>query len=258
MKAPLAPALGTIAVLFAGVIGLQAARDEPLPVSEGPGILYLRSPELVKRVVLSYDALAADVYWIRAVQHYGRTKLAPGTTKHYDLLYPLLDLTTSLDPDFNLAYRFGAIFLAEADPGGAGRPEQAIALLQKGLAAQPGRWEFAQDIGFVYYWWLRDYGHAAEWFRKAAAVSGAPNWMTPLAAVTEAEGGNRASSRTLWREIRASSTEEWLRAQAEFRLAQLDALDQIDELERRVRSYRDRAGGWPGSWNDLGRAGLLR
>ena len=51
----------------------------------------------------------------------------------YPLLYPLLDLTTTLDPRFNIAYRFGAIFLAEPYPGGPGRPDLAIALLEKGL-----------------------------------------------------------------------------------------------------------------------------
>ena len=52
----------------------------------------------------------------------------------YPLLYPLLDLTTTLDPVFNIAYRFGSIFLAEPYPGGAGRPDLAITLLEKGLA----------------------------------------------------------------------------------------------------------------------------
>ena len=49
----------------------------------------------------------------------------------------MLDLTTTLDPLFNVAYRFGAIFLAEPYPGGAGRPDLAIALLEKGLQARP-------------------------------------------------------------------------------------------------------------------------
>ena len=39
------------------------------------------------------------------------------TDKTYTLLYPLLDLTTTLDPRFTVAYRFGAIFLAEPYPG---------------------------------------------------------------------------------------------------------------------------------------------
>ena len=34
-------------------------------------LLYVRSGEAAKRIALAFDALAADVYWIRAIQHYG-------------------------------------------------------------------------------------------------------------------------------------------------------------------------------------------
>ena len=74
---------------------------------------------------LVVDAIVADIYWIRAVQYFGRTRLDARPGKSYDLLYPLLDITTTLDPQFNLAYRFGAVFLAEAYPGGAGQPARA-------------------------------------------------------------------------------------------------------------------------------------
>jgi tetratricopeptide (TPR) repeat protein len=244
--------LVVIALLLAAVVGLQAqlARQEPLGLPPGVSgnLLYVRSPEFLKRAALSYDALLADAYWIRAVQHYGGTKTMGGSRKQYDLLYPLLDLTTSLDPYFNIAYRFGAIFLAEDQPGGAGRPDQAIALLQKGLRAQPRNWRFAEDIGFVYYWWLRDYPMAAEWFNRAGDMPTAPDWVKPLAAVTLAQGGNRASSRTLWSQIQANADADWLRVQAKFRLGQLDAIE----------AYRTQVGYPPRSWSDLIRGGMLR
>src|SRR3954471_8490202 len=116
-----------LVVLFAAVVALQAAQAQraPLDLPQGTtgNILYVRSPQFMKRAALSYAALVADAYWIRTVQHYGTTKIsnnANGTSnKQYDLLYPLLDLTTSLDPYFDIAYRFGAVFLAEPYPAGA-------------------------------------------------------------------------------------------------------------------------------------------
>lgn len=251
-----------LVILFAAVVGLQAVREQQAPPASPSGpvehLLYVRSPEFMKRVALSYDSLVADVYWIRAVQHYGQTKLSKTQSKEYDLLFPLLDLTTSLDPRFNIAYRFGAIFLAENYPAGAGRPDQAIALLHKGLAQQPGKWEFAQDIGFVYYWWREDYLQAAQWFKRAGEMPGAPNWLPALAAVTLAQGGNRESSRRLWQELLNSADAEWLRKQARFRLSQLDAMDQIVTLEDLVRTYQQRTGVRPRTWIDLVRAGYLR
>lgn len=252
-----------IALLFAAVVGLQAARErvgtELAPSAVTGHVLYVRSPPLVTRAALSYRSVVADLYWIRAIQHYGGTKLSTDRNKQYDLLFPLLDLTTSLDPHFNVAYRFGAIFLAEPAPAGPGRPDQAIALLQKGLQAQPERWEFAQDIGFVHYWWEHDYTKAAQWFRRAADMPNAPNWMAGLAAVTLAQGGNRESSRLLWQEmLKDQDAADWIVSQARFRLAQLDALDQIEVLERIVMTYTQRSGAAPRTWEDVVRAGYLR
>lgn len=255
-------AWAALVALFAAVVGLQLlqAREQPLglPAGVSTNLLYVRSPEFARRAALSFHALLADIYWIRTVQHYGGTKLSTAANKQYDVLYPLLDLTTSLDPYFDVAYKFGAVFLAEEYPSGAGRPDQAIAILQKGLQAQPDKWQLAQELGFVYYWWLADYDGAAMWFNRAADMTKAPDWLRPLAAVTLAEGGNRSSSRVLWTEIARSADADWLRDQATFRLKQLDAMDGIDFIERIVQQYRARTGMFPTSWAEMIRAGFLR
>lgn len=234
--------------LFAGligsVVGLQALheRNGGPPQARTPNMLYVRSPEAMQRLALSYDQLLADLYWIRTIQHYGGTKLSTDRNKQYDLLYPLLDLTTSLDPRMNVAYYFGAIFLAQPYPGGPGRPDLAIALLDKGLRAQPDKWEFAQAIGFVHYWWLMDYEQAAAWFTRAGSMPDAPLWLTPLAATTLAQGGRRASSRQLWEQFARTAEDDWFRNEANRRLQQLDAMDQIDRLNEVLRRGGDLRG----------------
>jgi hypothetical protein len=249
-----------IGVLIPAVVGLQMARDglPPLPTPTGDAsVMYVRSPAVMSRMVLSYDGLAADVYWLRAIQHYGGTKRSTDPNRTYSQLYPLLDLTTSLDPRFKIAYRFGGIFLSEPFPSGAGRADLAVALLEKGLRADPSRWEYAQDLGFVYYWWYRDYTHAAEWFERGGNIAGAPNWLKPLAAVTLTQGGSRASSRRLWQEVLAGADVDWLRRSAIQRLHQLDVMDQLDALGQIVDRFTRRAGRGPRSWQDLVRAGDL-
>ncbi len=96
----------------------------------------------------------------------------------YQRLSPLLDVTTTLDPYFSVAYQFGAIFLAEPAPDGAGRVDLAMALLEKGLRVEP-RWQYAQSLGFVHYWHRRDFIAAAGEFRRAATMPGAPTWLGP-------------------------------------------------------------------------------
>jgi len=245
-------------VAFGAAVSLQIVRDRWYPRDdiEREQILYVRSGAALQRIVLSFDALAADVYWIRALQNYGGDRLSgPKAVTKYQLLFPLLDLTTTLDPYFNIAYRFGAIFLSEAYPGGPGRPDQSIALLQKAITVMPQKWQYYHDIGFVYYWRMRDYQTAATWFQKAAAQPNAPNWLQPLAASMLVQGNDRAAARFLWQQI-ARSEEPWLRRNAERSLLQLQALDQIDQLEAVARRFPP-VSGEPYSWTDLLRRKIL-
>ncbi len=257
-----------VGALLAAAAGLQRVREEKYPSTPiADASLYVTSGNALRRMTAGYNALAADLYWIRAIQYYGDIKLkqgdaalalrrnpllAPdpsrGAPADYSLLYPLLDLTTSLDPRFNIAYRFGAIFLAEAYPGGAGRPDLAVALLEKGLRERPDKWEYMQDIGFVYYWWVHDYRAASDWFNRGSQLPGAPWWLRSLAATTLAEGGDRQSSRTMWESIRQSAEIDWLRRDAERRLSQLTALDQIDALQNLVDQVTKRDGAPPPDW----------
>ena len=248
-----APALLVSAFLLWGAaVSLQAWRERhyALPPAAAD-VLYFRAGSAVPRVALGFDAILADVYWIRAIQHFGGTRRAASGDRSYNLLYPLLDLTTTLDPHFNVAYRFGAIFLTESYPDGPGRPDQAIALLERGLAADPKKWQYAQDAGFVHYWWLRDYKTAAAWFDRASRIEGAPWWLRSLAATTLAEGGDRQSSRRLWQQLYETADDSWVKNNAELRLSQLQALDQIDALAALVRRYTEQFGRPPDSWGAL-------
>jgi hypothetical protein len=255
--------------LLAAAVQLQAVRERayPSPADEADA-LYVRSPTAIRRMTVAYDGIAADLYWMRALQYYGGTKrrlegtrapepppaIAAVDTPEYRDLYPLLDITTSLDPHFTIAYRFGAVFLAEAYPGGAGRPDLAVKLLAKGLRVQPDKWEYMEDIGFVYYWYRHDFETASSWFARASEVPRAPWWLRSLAATTLARGGDRESSRTMWEAIRQSAEEDWLRKDAERRLLQLRALDEIDSLQRAVDAYAARTGAPPSTWSQLARA----
>jgi hypothetical protein len=259
--------------LLAGAVQLQATRERLFPPSAADAdTMYLRSAETLRRLSGAYTALAADGYWIRALQYYGGTKqrlqgqawvpdpppmLALPTSDDYSLLYPMLDLATSLDSRFTVAYRFGAVFLAEAYPRGAGRPDLAVALLEKGIRAQPDKWEYMEDAGFVHYWYVHNYRAAAGWFQKASEVPGAPWWLRSLAATTLVQGGDRQSSRVMWEAIRQSAAIDWLRQDAERRLQQLRALDDIDSLQQAVDAFMRSAGHPPADWLTLVRARVL-
>jgi len=251
--AAIAGALAGIA-LAAAVLHARETAYPTAPTTER--LLYLRSGKVADRLFLSFDALAADIYWIRAIQHYGRD-LKDGTRPNrFELIEPLLDVTTTLDQHFLMAYRFGAVFLSLDQPSGLGRPDLAIRLLEKGLSADPDRWLLAYDIAFVHYFQTKDYAAAATWFERAVAMPGAPNWIQTLAVRTRAQGGDRQGARQMLAVLR-DSPEEYLRREAERMLLQLDALDTIDRLEAQVEAFHQQSGRYPSSWQDLIAARML-
>lgn len=248
-----------VPVLLVLSIGVQVVRDRGWqPYAPATPILWFQSGPLLTRVALGFQNVIADVYWMRAVVYYGGRRRAPEQARNYDLLDPLLAFVTTLDPRFKVAYRFGAIFLAEGYPNGPGRPDRAIALLDRGLQANPAAWEYMHDIGFVYYWWLEDFKSAAGWFERAGRVPGAAEWLPALAAYTLAQGGDRQSSRFLWQRLRDTSDADWLRRNAERSLIQIDAMDIIDQLNEASRRFSARAGRPPQNWKELVEGERLR
>ena len=246
-------------VLLVAAIGTQTvingAFERFTPTQE---VQWVRSPGVMRRLVLGFDSVAADIYWIRAVQYYGATKLSTAENKDYSFLYPLLDITTTLDPRFNIAYRFGAILLSEGYPNGPGHPDEAIALLEKGIRESPDKWEYYLDAGFVEYWWRRDSKAAADWFMRGSKLSTAPNWLTPLAASVLAEGGDQLAARVLWTQLAQTAEQEWIRRTARTRLQQLDAEAVIGQLQPIVNGFYDTANRFPTGWDEVIRAGLVR
>ena len=125
-------------------------------------------------------------------------------------------------------------------------------LLLKGLQASPTKWEYMQDIGFVHYWARHDYQTAAEWFERGSKFLVRAWFLKPLAAVTLAQGGERSTSRMLFRSLAESGESEWVRNDAARRLRQLDAMDAMDALRGIVARRRARVGGAPMTWPDTG------
>jgi hypothetical protein len=225
-------------------------------LGEVAGVLYLPSGGTLRRLSLGYGGLLADIYWTRAVQYFGRKRLAHST--QFEMLGPLLRITTELDPHLLTAYRFGSVFLAEKPPWGAGEPEQALALLRRGIVANPEYWRLWQDLGFVYYWDLKDYSNAAKVFRVGSERPGALPWMKVLAAAVAAQGGALGTSRLLWLEIYRQADTDSIRKSALDHLMALDAAEQLRELNALLALYRQREGRMARAFQELLAAGYLR
>src|SRR5207248_6633579 len=159
----------------------------------------LCAAKLLNAVSLEYAPLLADFYWSRVVQFYGY-KHVRGYA-YLEELWPLLDITTTLDPTLIVAYRFGAIFLSQRPPGGAGRPDLAVQLIQRGIKANPDYWRLYEDLGFIYYMDMKDYKKASEAFLEGSKNPKALIWMKIMAAKIAAEGESYETSFFLWNDV---------------------------------------------------------
>ena len=248
-------AAAMLILALAASIALRIRLDrEPAQGALSP-VVYVTSGATLRRLSLGYQGLLADLYWTRAVQYFGRQKLS-GTGDYHDL-GQLLHVTTELDPQLLIAYRFGAIFLAEKPPAGAGRPDEALALIRRGIAANPSYWRLWQDLGFIYYWDLRDYAHAANAFATGSRQPGADLWMKTLAASVAAQGGELSTSRLLWYQVYSQAGNESICRSAQEHLAAIKAAQDIAQLNKLLAEFRQHEGRPAGSIDDLVRAGML-
>ena len=242
---------------FATIYPIQRGIDSSLGAfGGGEDVMYVPSGGPLRRLSLGYEGLLANIYWTRVVQYFGRKRLAHDT--RFELLGSLLRVTTELDPHLLIAYRFGAIFLAEKPPGGAGRPEEALQLLRQGIVANPDYWRFWQDLGFIYYWDLKDYPMAAKVYEIGSERPGAMIWMRAMAVNVAAKGGSPETSRLLWVEICRNADSDSIRTSGLEHLKAIDAQMQLDRLNQLLNQFSAQESHPAGSLEDLVAAGLLR
>jgi len=234
--------------LTASVILLRHI-DRLRPQATIDDALYVSSPKMVKRGSLGFDGLMACIYWTRTVQYFGHRHY--NRERSYNQLAPLLEITTTLDPQLIPAYQFGASFLAPPPPNGAGEPARAIQLMEFGIAHNPNDWKLYYDLGFVYYTELKDYKRAAEVFDKGSRVPGAHPFMKILAAQMAEHAGDFATARLLWSATFETSHETNIRQNALEHLRAITVDEDVSQLQAAVTRFGERTGRLPASMSEL-------
>lgn len=253
---PVRAALISVPLLFLALAALQVRIDAKTRSSAQQGEeIFLRSGPVVKKLSLGYDSLLADIYWTRAVQYYGGRVGTPGAK--FDLLWPLLDVATTLDPHLIIAYRFGAIFLSEPEAG-ANRTDLAIVLVKRGIAANPKEWRLGTDLGLLYYLRLRDYLQAAETYLETSRNPAAPVWTKLMAARIAQKGGSFETSRMIWGQLYESTNDPSIKKNALLQTNSLRAQEDEMHLDELTAEYVRRFGHNPATLQEMVVAGLLR
>jgi tetratricopeptide (TPR) repeat protein len=249
-------ATALLVIFLASSVFFLARIDRMRSTASLDEVLYISSPKMLKRLSLGYDGLLADVYWTRTVQYFGAKHHAGAD--HYDLLAPLLRITTALDPKLSVAYDFGANFLAPNPPDGAGLPEEAIKLVQHGIEANPENWKLYYQLGFIYYMQMKDYPAAERAFDRGSRIPNAHPFMKLLAAQMAQHAGDSQMAQSLWITTYNTSHDPEIRANATAHLRALQSDDVVVALQQRVAQFREKTGHFPGTFRDLVLAGLLQ
>jgi tetratricopeptide (TPR) repeat protein len=219
--------------------------------------LYVGGP-MARRLTLAFNGLAADWYWMRSLQYVGRKivdyedthggqfGLNNLSTLDLRLLPSLLRVTTTLDPQFIPAYEYGAVILPEISP------DEAIALLNQGIASNPSSWRLQQHLGYIY-WQRREYERASEVYARGASLPGAPAWMAAMSARMKAEGGSRDAAREMYHHLYEASDDKAVRQMVLHHMMRLDWLDDREVIKHAINDYEShsRDGRCPSSWREL-------
>jgi hypothetical protein len=246
-----------VPVGFLGVWRLQQRIDaQQSAVTSEDDQVMLRSSKLVKALSLEYAPLVADIYWTRVVQYFGNKHA--GKQVDLRLLWPLLDVTSVLDPHLMPVYHFGSMFLSDAPPRGAGRPDLAAELIERGIRANPDQWRLYYDLGFVYYFDMKDYAKASQAFYEGSKNPQSLIWMKILAAKIAAEGNSAQTSIFLWKDVYDTATDPSIKENALNHLQLLQAQEDCEHLDALVTEYEKRFGRRPARINELVQAGLLQ
>ncbi|MBV9209658.1 MAG: hypothetical protein JOZ52_03460 [Acidobacteria bacterium] len=243
-----------IAACFVAVIALSRFMDERRAAVEAQNEeerLYLTGKTL-KRMSLGFNGLVADWYWMRSLQyvgnkvinHKGEVQIDDLSGLDMRLLYPLLDTATTLDPQFLVAYKYGAVVLPAINE------EQAIKLIRKGMEANPDDWRLYQHLGYIY-WKRGDFKAASETYGAGAKKPGAARWMREMSARMEAEGGSRATAREIYTRLYEETDDAKVRDLMARRLMQVDSLEERDAIRAAFKTFEQRNGRCPNTWKEV-------
>jgi tetratricopeptide (TPR) repeat protein len=248
--------LVALVLAFVGVWQLQIRIDRAKNATDTEqDLLALRSGKVVKALSLEYAPLMGAIYWTRVVQYFGEKHRLHQT--NLELLWPLLDIATTLDPHLIPAYRFGSPFLSDAQPRGEGRPDLAVKLLERGIQANPDQWRLYQDLGNVYYFDAKDYPKASEAFAEGSKNPNSFLWMKIMAAKIAGEGESPETSYFLWSQVYQTTSDPQVKKNAEEHLKSMTVQLELKKIDQVADQFEKRTGRPPTRMSELVEAGLL-
>jgi tetratricopeptide (TPR) repeat protein len=212
-------------------------------------VRYVPTASAARWASLGHPTLAANVYWLRAVQYMGDAR---ANARGWEKLLPLLDLVTDLDPRHGYAYQVGGNILAVR-----GRVDESNRLLEKGVVNVPDRYILSFHRAVNAFMYEGDYALAGQWFERAARTPGAPLHMREAVMAMYVKGNEAEAAIRFLTHMIATSEDSESRQALEAQLRQAYLEQAARPLDEAAAAYLERHGRVPTSVPELVRSGFL-
>jgi len=206
---------------------------------------FVPRPAQARYSTLGFDAVAADYYWLQAVQLLGGARADVGGKT--EQVGRLIDVVTTLDPWVGHPYRFAAVWLTDSLES----VETANRLLERAIAYHPADWRNRHYLGFNQFFYVGDERAAAATLEPAASMPGAPRYLGALVAKMRAGHDGLETSASFLVSLAANTSDEYARAEYMKSLDEIETERRARMLDRAREEYRARNGRDIASVEDL-------
>jgi tetratricopeptide (TPR) repeat protein len=158
-------ARATFAVALAAAAALAASRM-PIPEERPYDVPVVPTAGTLRSLFPSHPTLAANLYWLRAVQYIGEPRAGE---RGWNRLLPLAELVTDLDPGHGYAYQVAGTILSAV-----GRIDESNRILEKGMKNVPDRYILPYHRAFNAFYYEGDFEAAGRFVEIAARTPSAP------------------------------------------------------------------------------------
>lgn len=237
---------------FLAAVSINILEKEIYPLVLREELRVVPRKEIVNFLCLDHRGFAADLYFIKVNLHSGSLMWKP---LHFQFdsrwSYGTMDLITSLDPEYYVAYLFSGMGLIHNfDDVRLARP-----ILERGMKIFPESWELPFWLGYDYYVYLEEHETAGKYLWMASQKPDAPKHYLALILSVLRKGG--AYKKALWtlQAMLDETQDEGLKMIYQKKIVQLQNLAFLqDSAEKYLKNH----GRLPVTLDDLIKEGSIK
>ena len=205
----------SLVFLLVGVFSIHRKLDKfQSPLKTMEVYMFIPSGDFLKPFTFGFNQVIADYFWIKTVGYFGEHLMSD---RNYPWLYHILDLVTTLDPQFIWPYYFGGITLSlEAE-----QVEQSNLILKKAIHYHPDNWQFLFFLGFNYWYHDNNLLMAAAYLKQAAMNPNAPPYLKTFPARLYSEAGQKNAAIQFLLEMKKNIQDIHMRAEIDKRIEEI-------------------------------------